>query len=125
MFVFFLVGFCALFIKPVNIEKYKSNFKIGSHCTIHTFKNYFVTVFSVISFQFLAINDIQTHPLWKFLTWKVQKINHWNRIMKKIGLFFFFFGKKTFIQQPNKEDTYKASSSITSLSTGGAEQKSK
>ena len=31
-----------------------SNFfiKIGSHITIHIFKNYFVTVFSVFSFQF-------------------------------------------------------------------------
>ena len=29
----------------------KKNFKIGSHSTIHTFKNYFTTVFSVFSFQ--------------------------------------------------------------------------
>ena len=28
---------------------YKNNFKIGSHDTIHTFKNYFTTVFSVLS----------------------------------------------------------------------------
>ena len=32
-----------------NTEKCKSNFKIGSHNTIHTFKNYFATVFLVFS----------------------------------------------------------------------------
>ena len=35
-------------------------FLTESHGTIHTFKNYFVTVFSIISFQFLTISDIQT-----------------------------------------------------------------
>ena len=30
--------------------------------TIHTFKNYFATVFSTISFQFSTINGIQTDP---------------------------------------------------------------
>ena len=40
----------------------KINFKTGSHDTIHTFKNYFVTVFSIISFQFSTISDIQTDP---------------------------------------------------------------
>ena len=34
----------------------KKNFKIGSHNTIHTFKNYFVTIFSIFS----KINSIQT-----------------------------------------------------------------
>ena len=29
----------------------KINFKTGSHDTIHTFKNYFATVFLVFSFQ--------------------------------------------------------------------------
>ena len=40
------------------------NIKNGSHDTIYTFKNYFVIVFSVFSFQFSAIiNSIQTHLL--------------------------------------------------------------
>ena len=43
-------------------EKRKFCFQIGSHGTIYTFKYYFVTVFSVISFQFLAISRIQTDP---------------------------------------------------------------
>ena len=37
--------------------------KNGSHDTIHTFKNYFVILFSVFSFQFFSkISGIQTHP---------------------------------------------------------------
>ena len=42
-----------------------SNFfiKNGSHYTIHTFKSYFATVFSIFS----KINSIQTHPY--FQTW--------------------------------------------------------
>ena len=44
-----LVGPWALFIESVTWEKCKFNFKIRSHCTIHIFKIYFATVFSVIS----------------------------------------------------------------------------
>ena len=71
MFAFFLVGFCVLFIKSVNIEKCKSNFKIGFHDTIHTFKNYFVTVFLAISFQFSAINSIRIDPYASFVSMKI------------------------------------------------------
>ena len=41
-----------------------SNFfiKNGSHDTIYTFKNYFTTVISAISFQFSKISPIQTDP---------------------------------------------------------------
>ena len=42
------------------------NIKNGSHDTIHTFKNYFATVLSVFSFQFLVsatISSIQTDPI--------------------------------------------------------------
>ena len=39
---------------------HKNNFKTESHSTIHTFKNYFTTIFSIFNFQFLAISDIQT-----------------------------------------------------------------
>jgi len=45
-----------------NSAKYKFLGKFGSYNTIHTFKNYFATMFSVISFQFSAISDIQTDP---------------------------------------------------------------
>ena len=50
--------FRVLFIRPTNI--FFSNFfiKNGSHITIHTFKNYFATVFSVFS----KISGILTHP---------------------------------------------------------------
>ena len=36
--------------------------KNRSHGTIHTFKNYFATVFSI--FNFSKINFIQTDPFW-------------------------------------------------------------
>ena len=49
-------------ISTVHILK---NIKNESHDTIYTFKNYFITVFSVFSFQFsisTTINSIQTDP---------------------------------------------------------------
>ena len=46
----FFEGPTALFMGPVSTEKRKSNFKIESHSTIHTFKNYFATMFSVFNF---------------------------------------------------------------------------
>ena len=55
-------GSCALFTQFANIESGKCNFKTGSHGTIHIFKNYFATIFSVINFQFLTINNILTDP---------------------------------------------------------------
>ena len=52
---------CTLFMGPTSTEYGKINFKIGSHGIIHTFRNYFATVFLVINFQFLIISDIQTN----------------------------------------------------------------
>ena len=43
-FAFFL-GSCALFTRPASTEKHESNFKTRSHDIIHTFKNYFTTVY--------------------------------------------------------------------------------
>ena len=37
----------ALFTRPANMEFSKNNYKTRSHGTVHIFKNYFVTVFSV------------------------------------------------------------------------------
>ena len=51
----FLVEFC--------VKKCNSNFKIGSHDTIHTFKNYFTTVFSVFS------NKQYPNRLYMLCTW--------------------------------------------------------
>ena len=63
----YIVDFSAPFISPVNsVQDLQtsifSNFfiKNGSHGTIHTFKNYFTTVFSVFSFS--KISFIQTDP---------------------------------------------------------------
>ena len=50
----------ALFTGPANTEFSKFCFKTRSHCTIYTFKNYFVTIFSAINFQFSTISSIQT-----------------------------------------------------------------
>ena len=47
----FFEGPTVLFMGPASTEKRKSNFKTESHNTIHIFKNYFTTVFSVFSFQ--------------------------------------------------------------------------
>ena len=52
-------------MEPTSTESGKINFKIGSYGIIHTFKNYFATVFSVINFQFSAISGIQTDPKMK------------------------------------------------------------
>ena len=57
---FIFVGPWALFMGPATWEKRKFNFKTRPHSTIHTFKNYFITVFLVFSFQFLTISGIQT-----------------------------------------------------------------
>ena len=46
--------------KTRKYEKCKFCFKIGSHSTIYTFKNYFTTVFSTMCFQFSPISGIQT-----------------------------------------------------------------
>ena len=45
----FLVGPWVLFVGPASTKKCKFNFKIGSHGTIHIFKNYFATMFTVFS----------------------------------------------------------------------------
>ena len=61
VYVFFLRSH-ALFTGPTSTKSGKINFKTRSHSTIHTFKNYFATVFSVISFQFSTISGIQIEP---------------------------------------------------------------
>ena len=45
----FFSGSCVLFMGLVNTFFNKNNFKIGSYGTIHTFKIYFVTMFSIFS----------------------------------------------------------------------------
>ena len=59
----FSLGSHALFMRPASKEKDKFCFKIESHGTIHTFKNYFSTVFLVISFQFSVFNN-KRYPNW-------------------------------------------------------------
>ena len=58
----FLCGSCVLFTGLVNTFFNNFFFKTGFHGTIHTFKNYFTTMFSFFSFQFSTISDIQTDP---------------------------------------------------------------
>ena len=64
---------CALFMDPQN--PLFSNFFItnGSHNTIHTFKNYFATVFSVFSFS--KISFIQIDPMCVEVKNKKQLLN--------------------------------------------------
>ena len=47
--VLFFIGFYALFTEPISTFFNKNNFNIGIYSTIHTFKNYFATMFSVFS----------------------------------------------------------------------------
>ena len=49
-FFFFSSRSRALFMGPTS-TLLKKNFKIRSHSTIHIFKNYFATIFSIFSFQ--------------------------------------------------------------------------
>ena len=58
----FFSGSRALFMGTASIFFNKNNYKTRSHGTIHTLKNYFITVFSIFSFQFSTINYIQTDP---------------------------------------------------------------
>ena len=44
-------GSHALFMGPTSTDFNKISFKIGSHGTIYTFKNYFATVFLIFNFQ--------------------------------------------------------------------------
>ena len=54
-----------------------SNFfiKNGSHGIIHTFKNYFVTVFSVFSFQFQQNKFYPNGLKTRCYTWELRKTN--------------------------------------------------
>ena len=54
---------CALFTDPTNSTFYQLFIKNGSHSTIHTFKNYFATVFSVFSFQFQQNKFYPNRPI--------------------------------------------------------------
>ena len=54
IFFYFFSGSRVLFTGPTS-TLLKKNFKIGSYSTIHIFKNYFVTIFSIFS----KINGIQ------------------------------------------------------------------
>ena len=45
-----IITVAALFMGPTT-TLFKKNIKNGSHGTIHTFKNYFATVFSVFNFS--------------------------------------------------------------------------
>ena len=59
----FFCGFCVLFIKPGSTDFSKFFFKIRSHGIIHTFKNYFVAVFSVFSNKWYPNNPLVVQML--------------------------------------------------------------
>ena len=50
----FFSGLKGIVHKPPSSAKHRFLGKFGSYSTIHTFKNYFVSVFLAISFQFSA-----------------------------------------------------------------------
>ena len=55
-------GSCALFMGPTNLFFQQTFIKNEFQGTIHTFKNYFTTVFLVFS----KISGIQTDPIYYF-----------------------------------------------------------
>ena len=60
---------CALFTDPQTPLFINFFIKNGFHSIIHTFKNYFATVFSVFSFQFQQNKFYPNKPLkWNFYT---------------------------------------------------------
>ena len=85
------------------------NIKNRSHGTIYTFKNYFVTILSIFSFQFsisVIINSVQTDSLYhthqkgrKKMTygfvcfWAGSKDWEWDRVQYRS--FFFFWEAST------------------------------
>ena len=60
--------FRALFMGFIS-TLFRKNIKNGSHGTIHTFKNYFITMFLVFSFQQNKLYP--NRPL--FLVWNMEK----------------------------------------------------
>ena len=56
----FVSGSRVLFTGPTSTLFSKIFINIGSHSTIYTFKNYFITVFSIFSFS--KISSIQMNP---------------------------------------------------------------
>ena len=59
-----VLGHFGLIYGPPNLIKYRFLGKFRPYITIHIFKNYFVTMFSTISFQYFSIkNSIQIHPI--------------------------------------------------------------
>ena len=78
---------CALFTNP-QISFFINFFiKNGSHNTIHTFKNYFATVFSVFSFQFQQNKFYPYTPIKGktkgFLSHSPKKKKNWRLTQKK------------------------------------------
>ena len=64
LFQHLLINFSATFqSRDLQISLFNNFFiKNGSHGTIHTFKNYFVTMFSVFSFQFSVFSNNKLNP---------------------------------------------------------------
>ena len=50
----FLMGSIGIVYRSPITEKYAYPCTYGSYDTIHTLKNYFITIFLIINFQFLA-----------------------------------------------------------------------
>ena len=77
------------------------NIKNGSHDTIYTFKNYFATIFSVLT----TISSIQTHPQCSLILARDETSSSITSESDKPSanefLFFYFFILLSRIQQTN------------------------
>ena len=69
---------------PINYTFQQFFIKNGSHGTIHTFKNYFATVFSV--FNFSKISSIQTDPKSQIFVLKAYTTTYFQKQNKKTFL---------------------------------------
>ena len=103
-------GSYALFTGSTSTFLSKFFFKIGSYGIIYTFKNYFAIMFSVFSFQFSIISNIQTDILCIYLDLLIvdlifnkelkdrrENLKKYKKRSKQPKISFYFFDNQDFL----------------------------
>ena len=107
-----MCGSHALFTGPASTFFNKFFFKIGSHGTIHTFKSYFVTVFSVFNnkrypnklYIYIALNrKSRPQKTGQLSSWKIHFFMHIWMSLPHVAFIFFslFFWQSMFVSSWN------------------------
>ena len=109
----FLCVSCVLFTRPSSTDFSKFLFKIESHSTIHTFKNYFATVFSIYNKWYpikpidqCVIMCICTDTIKNNHNYMVQFINFLKKIFKLYMVLTYTFLKPYISKIFNSFSTY-------------------